>query len=134
MLRYLVGTLGLASVVLVGTVGAAAAKDQWFVLGEQTIKAVDQGVDIKSEGPRWERNVKQVKLSVEGADVQITKAVLRWDNRRDDTITDIGTLKAGGATTPMDAPGHKGRLQGVTATYKFVGDAPTAVLKVWGYD
>jgi hypothetical protein len=124
----------VAALVLIGTTGSARAADEWFVLGEQTIKAVDQGVDIKAEGNRWKRDVKQVKLSVDGAYVQITKAVLRWDNRRDDTITDIGTLKAGGATTPMDAPGHKGRLQAVTASYKIVGDAPTAVLKIWGYD
>ena len=43
-------------------------------------------------------------------------------------------LKAGGSTTPKDAPGRKGRLKSVTVTYKIVGDAPTAVLKVWGYD
>jgi hypothetical protein len=104
------------------------------VLSEQTIKSVDQGVDIKSQGGRWEKDVKQTRISVEGADVQITKAVLGWDNRPDDTITDIGVLKAGGMTTPKDAPGRKGRLKSVTVTYKIVGDAPTAVIKVWGYD
>ena len=66
------------------------------VLSEQLIKAVDQGVEIKSEGGRREKDVKQVRLSVDGADVQITKAVPGWDNRGDDTITDIGVLKAGG--------------------------------------
>jgi hypothetical protein len=124
----------VAGVVLIGAVGRASAADEWVVLGEQTIKAVDQGVDIKSQGGRWAKDVKQVKLSVEGADVQITKAVLGWDNRPDDTITDIGVLKAGGSTTPKDAPGRKGRLKSVTVEYKIVGDAPTAVLKVWGYD
>jgi hypothetical protein len=91
-------------------------------------------VDIKSQGGRWEKDIKQTRISVEGADVEITKAVLGWDNRPDDTITDIGVLKAGGSTTPKDAPGRKGRLKSVTVTYKIVGDAPTAVLKVWGYD
>jgi hypothetical protein len=124
----------VAAVVLIGAVGRARAADEWFVLGEQPIKAVDQGVDIKSSGGRWEKDVKQIKISVEGADVQITKAVLNWDNRRDDTITDIGVLKAGGATTPQDAPGRKGRLKSVTVEYKIVGDAPTATLQVWGYD
>ena len=124
----------VAAVVLLGAAGSVRAADEWFVLSEQPIKAVDQGVDIKSQGGRWAKDVKQVKLSVEGADVQITKAVLGWDNRPDDTITDIGVLKAGGSTTPQDAPGRKGRLKSVTVQYKIVGDAPTAVLKVWGYD
>ena len=113
----------VAAVVLIGAVGSVRAADEWFVLGEQTIKSVDQGVEIKSQGGRWEKDVKQVKISVEGADVQITKAVLSWDNRRDDTITDIGVLKAGGSTTPKDAPGRKGRLTSVTVEYKIVGDA-----------
>jgi hypothetical protein len=124
----------VTAVVLIGAVGSVRAADEWFVLGEQTIKAADQGVDIKSQGGRWDKDVKQVKIGAEGADVQITKAVLGWDNRPDDTITDIGVLKAGGATTPKDAPGRKGRLKSVTVTYKIVGDAPTATLKVWGYD
>jgi hypothetical protein len=34
----------------------------------------------------------------------------------------------------LDAPGRKGRLTGVTVEYKIVGDAPTAAVKVWGYD
>jgi hypothetical protein len=130
----LVASFVVTAVVLMGAAGSARAADEWFVLGEQTIKAVDQGVDIKSQGGRWENDIKQTRLSVEGADVQITKAVFGWDNRGDDTITDIGVLKAGGATTPKDAPGRKGRLKSVTVTYKIVGDAPTAVLKVWGYD
>ena len=124
----------VAAVVLLGAGGSARAADEWFVLGEQTIKSVDQGVDIKSQGGRWEKDVKQMKISVEGADVQITKAVLGWDNRPDDTVTDIGVLKAGGSTTPKDAPGRKGRLKSVTVTYKIVGNAPTAVIKVWGLD
>ena len=124
----------VAAIVLIGVVGRVSAADEWFVLGEQQIKAVDQGVDIKSQGGRWDKDVKQTKLSVEGADVQIIKAVFGWDNRRDDTITDIGVLKAGGKTTPKDAPGRKSRLKSVTVQYKIVGDAPTAVLKIWGFD
>ena len=100
----------LASVVLMGAVGSARAADEWFVLSEQTLKSADPSVEIKSAGGRWEKDVKQVKFSVEGADVEITKAVLHWDNRRDDTITDVGVLKSGGQTAPKDAPGRKGRL------------------------
>ncbi len=124
----------LVVVVLVLMSAASRAADEWFVLSEQTIKSVDQGVELKSEGGRWKTKVKQIKISVEGADVEITKAVLSWDNRPDETITDIGVLKAGGSTTPKDAPGRKARLTAVTVQYKIVGDAPTAVLKVWGYD
>lgn len=129
-----VASFVVVTVFLLGTVGSVRAADEWFVLSEQTIKSVDQGVEIKSQGGRWQKDVKQIKMSVEGADVEIKQAVLSWDNRRDETITDIGVLKAGGSTTPKDAPGRKGRLTAVTVQYKIVGDAPTAVLKIWGYD
>jgi hypothetical protein len=124
----------VASVVVMGAVGSARAADEWFVLSEQTIKTADPSVEIKSTGGRWDKDVKQIKFSVEGADVEITKAVLHWDNRPDDTITDMGVLKAGGQTAPKDAPGRKGRLKSVAVQYKILNDAPTATLKVWGYD
>jgi len=124
----------LVVAVLLLMSAASRAADEWFVLSQQTIKSVDQGVELKSEGGRWKTKVKQIKISVEGADVEITKAVLSWDNRPDETITDIGVLKAGGSTTPKDAPLRKARLTAVTVQYKIVGDAPTAVLKVLGYD
>lgn len=50
------------------------------------------------------------------------------------SITDIGVLKAGGQSLPKDAPGRKGRLESATIQYEFVGDAESAVLKLWGYD
>jgi hypothetical protein len=114
--------------------GTATAADEWFVLGEQTIKAADPSTQIRSAGGRWDKDVKQVKLSAEGADVQITQLVLNWDNRKDDTLTNVGTLKAGGQTAPADAPGRKGRLTSVTVQYKILGDKPSATLKVWGLD
>ena len=122
-----------ASAVLLGAVGTARAADQWFVMGEQTLNATDPSVEIKTEGGRWKKDVKQVRLAVEGADVQMIKVVLGWDNRTDDTLP-VGTVKAGGQTAPKDAPGRKGRVQGVTVQYKILGDAPTANLKVWGFD
>ncbi len=97
-----------ASVVLLGAVGSARA-DDWFVMGEQSIKSADPSVEIKTQGGRWKKDVKQVKLSVEGADVEITSAVFGWDNRKDTTLS-VGTLKAGGQTAGTDAPGRKGRL------------------------
>jgi hypothetical protein len=114
--------------------GSASAAEQWFVLGEQTVKSVDPSVNINSEGNRWKKDVKWVKLSAEGADVEIQKVVLHWDNRQDDTISDLGVLKAGGQTAAKDAPGRKGRLTRVTIQYKILNDAKTATLKVWGYD
>jgi len=119
---------------LAATVGSAAAADAWFALSTQTLETANPSVEIKSEGGRWEKDVKKVKVSVEGADVQVTSLVLHWDNRPDDTLKDIGTIKSGGETAPMNAPGFKARLKSVTVNYTIAGGAPTATLKVWGYD
>ena len=122
-----------ASAVLLGPVGTARAADEWFVMGEQTLKSADSSAEIKSQGGRWKKDVKQVRLAVEGGDVQILKVVLGWDNRPDDTLTAVGTVKAGGQTAPKDAPGRKGRLTWVKLQYKIVGDKP-ATVKVLGLD
>jgi hypothetical protein len=116
-----------------GSAGSARAADAWFVLSEQPLKSADPSAEIKSAGGRWEKDIKQVKFSVDGADVEITSVVLHWDNRRDDTIS-VGTVKSGGQTAPTGAPGRKSRLKGVTVQYKILNDAPTATLKVWGFD
>ena len=121
-----------ASAALLGAVDTARA-DNWFVLGEQTLKSADPSAEIKSQGDRSDKNIKQVKFSVEGADVQVVKIVLNWDNRPDKTISDVGTLKAGGQTAPVEAPGIKARLSGVKIQYKIVGDAKMATFKVWGW-
>ena len=134
-IRTLMAVFVVAFVVLmVGAVDSATAADEWFVLGQQTIKSADPSVAITSVGDRSTKDVKQVKISAEGADVQITKLVLHWDNRPDDTMTDVGTVKSGGQTAPADAPGRKGRLKSVTVQYKILGGAQTANLKVWGFD
>ena len=122
----------VASVVLLGTVDGAII-NKWFVMGEQTINATDPSVEIKTEGSRWKKDVKKVKLSVEGADVQMIKVVLGWDNRADDTLA-VGTVKAGGQTAPKDAPGLKGRLKSVKIQYKILGKSSAATVKIWGYD
>ncbi len=132
--RSLVTSLAVASVVLMGAVGSGRAADQWFILGEQTIKSVDQGVTIKSEGSRWAKDVKQMRIGVEGADVEIKKVILHWDNRKDETITNIGVLKSGTQADPRDAPGRKARLTMVSVQYKLQGGATAATVKVWGYD
>ena len=133
--RALMASYVVASVALMGTLGSArAADDKWFVLGEQTIKSTDPSATITSEGNRRDKNVKQVKLSVEGADVQITNVVLHWDNRRDDTLKDVGVVKSGGQTAAKDAPGMKSRLSSVSVQYKILGGASTANVKVLGFD
>jgi hypothetical protein len=133
-IHTLMASFVIASMALMGAMSSAIAADQWFVLGEQTIKSADPSVEIKSEGGRWDKDVKQVKLSAEGADVQITNVVLHWDNRKDDKLYNGGTLKSGGQTAPNNAPGLKGRLTSVTVQYKILGDAPMATLKAWGFD
>ena len=122
----------VASVVLLGTVDGAII-NKWFVMGEQTINSTDPSVEIKTQGGRWNKDVKKVKLSVDGADVQMIKVVLGWDNRQDDTLP-VGTIKAGGETAPKDAPGLKGRLASVKIQYKILGKAPSATVKIWGFD
>ena len=121
-----------ASALLLGTVHGAIV-NKWFVMGEQTLNATDPSVEIKTEGSRWKKDVKRVKLSVEGADVQMIMVVLGWDNRQDDTLP-VGTIKAGGETAPKDAPGLKGRLTSVKIQYKILGGKPTATVKIWGFD
>jgi hypothetical protein len=103
-------------------------------MGEQALKSADSSAEIKSQGGRWKKDVKQVRLSVEGADVQILKVVLGWDNRPDTTLNAVGTVKAGGQTAPTDAPGRKGRLTWTKIQYKILGDKPTATVKVMGLD
>src|SRR6476619_7538784 len=121
-----------ASAVLLGAVDNARA-DEWFVMGSQTLNSADPSAEIKTEGGRLKKDVKQVKLSVEGADVEITSAVLGWDNRKDTTLT-VGTLKDGGQTAATDAPGRKGRRTWVKIQYKILGGKPTATVKIWGFD
>jgi hypothetical protein len=135
-IRYLVACLAVASVVFVGAVGRARAADEWFALAEKTLRSVDPSVEIKGEeGKLFKEDVKKVKLSVEGADVDITKVVLHWNNRPDATVWNVGVVKSGGETAPKEAPGGlEAALQSVAVQYKILGSAETAHLKVWGYD
>ena len=132
---YLRGAVGLAAVVLLVAFGSASAADQWVVLGEKAIKSTDPSTEIKVEGGKLlKEDIKKTKISVEGADVQITKVVLHWNNRPDDTITNVGTVKSGGQTSPKDAPGREARLESVAVQYKILNKKPTATIKVWGLD
>ena len=127
--------LALASVVLVGAIGSAIAADKWFVMGEKAIKSADPSTEITAEEGKWKKeDIKKAKISVEGADVEITKVVLHWKARPDDTITNIGVVKWGGFTAEKDAPGHEATLMSVAVQYKILNNAPAATIKVWGYD
>jgi hypothetical protein len=130
----LTAILAVMSILLLGASGSAGAAERWFVLGEQALKSTDPSAEIKSQGNRWKKDIKQVRLSVDGADVEISRVVLRWDNRKDELVTDVGVLKSGGQSPPKDAPGRKGRLTSVAVQYRILGDAPAATLKVWGFD
>jgi len=133
--RYLVASLAVASLVVTSAVGTVGAKDEWFVLGEQTIKATDPSVRVTAEAGKWiKEDVKDVRLSVEGADVEIAKVVLHWKNRQDETVWNVGIVRAGGQTAAKSAPGHEGTLGSVTINYRILGGAQTAKLKIWGYD
>ena len=132
--RYLGGGIGFAAVVLLAALGSASA-DQWFVLGEKVVKSMDPNAEIKAEeGKMWKEDIKRTKISVEGADVEITKVVLRWKGRKDDTITKVGVVKSGGETAPKDAPGREATLTSVAVQYKILNNKPAATVKVWGYD
>ena len=131
---YLGRGVGLASAVLLVALGTASA-DEWFVMSEKPIKSMDPSADIKAEaGKFWKEDIKKTKITVEGADVEITKVVLRWKGRKDDTITKVGVVKSGGATAEKDAPGREATLMSVAVQYKILGGKPTATIKVWGYD
>ncbi|MGB7949813.1 MAG: hypothetical protein WCH75_19190 [Candidatus Binatia bacterium] len=132
--RYLGRGIGLASVVFLIALGSASA-DEWFVLGEKVVKSMDPSTDIKAEeGKMWKEDIKKTKVSVEGADVEITKVVLRWKGKKDDTLTKVGVLKAGGTTAEKDAPGREATLMSVAVQYKILNNKPNATIKVWGYD
>ena len=131
---FLGRSIGLAAVVLLVAVGSASA-DKWFLLSEKMVKATDPSVDIKAEaGKMWKEDIKKTKITVEGADVEISQVVLRWKGKKDDTITKVGVVKAGGQTAEKDAPGRESTLLSVAVQYKILGDKPSATLKIWGFD
>ena len=66
--------------------------------------------------------------------MDITKVVLHWNNAKDDEISNIGVVKRGGFTAEKDAPGHEATLMSVAVSYKIQGNAPSATIKVWGFD
>lgn len=132
--RYAMGVLALASVVLLGAVGSARA-DKWIELGKQTLKSTDKSATIKGEkGKLFKEDVKATKLTVDGADVEISKIEYHWNNRPDVTMVNVGVIKSGGQTNPKDAPAREATLNSVTVEYKILNNAPTATVTLWGFD
>ena len=134
--RYVKGGVGLASALLLAVgIGTASAKDTWILLGEKTLKSTDPSTEIKAEeGKMWKEDVKRAKLSIEGADVQITNVVFHWKGGKNETIPNVGVVKAGGETAAKDAPTREATLLSVSVQYKILNDKPNATIKVWGYD
>ena len=133
--RCAMGVLALASVVVLGAVGSASAADKWIELGKQTFKSTDASATIKGEkGKLFKEDVKATKLTVDGADVDISKVVLHWNNRPDVTIMNVGVIKSGEQTNPKDAPAREATLNSVTVYYKILNNAPTATVTLWGFD
>ena len=127
--------VGLAFVVLLVALGTASAKDTWILLSEKAIKSTDPSTEIKAEeGKTWKEDVKRAKLSVEGADVEITNVVFHWKGGKNETIPNVGVVKAGGETAAKDAPTREATLLSVSVQYKILNNKPTATVKVWGYD
>jgi hypothetical protein len=133
---YVKSGIGLASGLLLAmALGTASAADKWFVLGEKVLNSTDRATVIKAEeGKMWKDDVKKAKLSVEGADVEITNVVFHWRGGKDDSITNVGVLKAGAQTAEKDAPGRESTLTSVDVQYRILNNKPTATLKVWGFD
>jgi len=78
-IAYLRAGLSLAVVLLLVALGTANAADKWNLLGEKVIKSTDPSTEIKGEeGKTFKEDVKRAKLSVEGADVEITNVVFHW--------------------------------------------------------
>ena len=134
-IRCAMGVLALATVVVLGAVGSASAADKWIELGKQTFKSTDASATIKGEkGKLFKEDVKATKLTVDGADVEISKIEYHWNNRPDVTLTGVGVVKSGGQTNPKDAPAREATLNSVTVHYKILNNAPTATVTLWGFD
>ena len=135
-IHALIAVFVVASVVLIGGAGGSAtAADKWFVLGENTIMSTGTSTEIKGEaGKMFKEDIKATKLSVGGADVEISQVVLHWANSANETIKNLGVIKAGEQSNLKDAPGREATLLSVAITYKILNNAPQATVTLWGLD
>ena len=127
---------GLAAVVLLlGSLATSTAADKWILLGQKAIKSTDPSTEIQGEeGKTFKEDVKRAKLSVEGADVEITNVVFHWRGGKNEAVSNVGIVKAGGETAAKDAPTREATLLSVSVQYKILNNKPTATIKVWGFD
>ena len=132
---FLRAGLTVASVILLFAFGSASAADKWILLGEKVIKSTDPSTEIQGEaGKTFKEDVKRAKISVEGADVEITNVVFHWRGGKNETVSNVGVVKAGGETAAKDAPARETTLMSVSVQYKILNNKPTATVKVWGFD
>jgi hypothetical protein len=131
--RFASGALA-ASLLLLGAVASARA-DDWILLGQKILRANDPSTTLTAEEGKWKKeDMKKAKISVEGADVEITKVVYHWNRAKDATVKNIGVVKSGGSAAEQDAPRREATLKSVAVQYKILNGALQANLKVWGYD
>jgi hypothetical protein len=103
--------------------GSARAADEWFVLSEQTLNATDPSATIKSAGGRWEKDVKQLKLSVEGADVEITNPRPQLGQSPGRHGQGRRRREVGGTNVREGCSGTQGPPHRVQVQYKILGGA-----------
>jgi hypothetical protein len=131
--RFASGALAASLLLLAAVTGARA--DDWILLGQKIMRANDPSTTLTAEEGKWKKeDMKKVKLSVEGADVEITKVVYHWNLAKDDTVENVGVIKSGGSGAEHDAPRREATLESVAVQYKVLNGALQATLKVWGYD
>ena len=131
---FLKASLGLASVILLFAFGTASAADKWNLLAEKVIKSTDPSAEIQGqEGKTFKEDVERTKLLVEGAAADHERR-LPLEGWQDETVSNVGVVKAGGETAAKDAPAREAVLMSVSIQYKILNNKPTATVKVWGYD
>ena len=129
--RFASGALA-ASLLLLGAVASARA-DDWMVLGQKILRANDPNTTLTAEEGKWKKeDIKKAKITVEGADVEVTKVIYHWNLAKDDTVENVGVVKAGGSAAEHDAPGHEATLESIAIQYKILNGALQATLKVMG--
>ena len=104
-----------------GAVGTAKS-DEWFLMGEQSIRNNSYLAEIRTEGVRSKRDIKQVKLEVGGAHVELIKVVFEWyggEGPNTDTTLRNLYVRNGQQTAPTNAPGRKGSYRGLLLSVKF---------------
>ena len=80
----------------------------------------------------WKDDIKKAKISVEGADVEITNVVFHWKEGKDKAITNVGVVKSGGQTAGGRSRHDPRSLP--SPSIQILNDKPTTTIEVWGFD